>query len=153
PNAVAVSADGRTLFVANAAENAVAVVDADAKGAMRGEDGDRDEQGDEAEAAAVRGLIPTGWYPTAVALDPGGRQLFIASGYGFGSIAPTDRNAGRSYQDRKGVVSILDVPGRSELEQFTRQVRRNNRRLPALGCDDRCDGNARGGNPIPMHLG
>src|SRR5499427_2500775 len=83
PNAVAVSGDGRTLWVANGAANAVAVVDAD-----RADD-------------AVRGLIPTGWYPTAVALDRAGAQLFIASGYGFGSIAPTDRNAGRSYQDRK----------------------------------------------------
>ena len=111
------SPDGKTLFVANAAENAVAVVDADAKAAEPDEDGDCDEQGD--EATAVRGLIPTGWYPTAVALDAGGQHLFIASGYGFGSIAPTDPpDRGRSYQHRKGVVSILDVPGRSELEQF-----------------------------------
>ncbi len=152
PNAVAVSSDGRTLFVANAAQNAVAVVDADAKAAERGEDGDRDEEGD--EASAVRGLIPTGWYPTAVALVAGGRQLFIASGYGFGSIAPTDPpGAGRSYQDRKGVVSILEVPGRRELEQFTRLVHRNNRRLPALGSDHQGDGDPRGASPIPMHLG
>ena len=155
PNAVAVSSDGRTLFVANAAENAVAVVEADAKAAERDEDGDRDKQGD--EGSAVRGLIPTGWYPTAVALDAGGRRLFIASGYGFGSIAPTDPpDGGRSYQDRKGVVSILEVPGRRELEHFTRQVRRNNRRLPALGDDQRDDdgdGDAPGASPIPMHLG
>src|SRR5262245_36889622 len=48
PNAVAVSADGRTIYVANASENAVAVVDPDAEA-----------------ASAVLGLIPTGWYPTA----------------------------------------------------------------------------------------
>jgi len=152
PNAVAVSPDGRTLFVANAAENAVAVVDTNARAEERDEDGDRDGRGD--EGTAVRGLIPTGWYPTAVALDAGGRQLFIASGYGFGSIAPTDPpDRGRSYQDRKGVVSILDVPGRGELERFTRLVHRNNRRLPALGSDDRREGDARGASPIPMHLG
>src|SRR5262249_55278592 len=48
PNAVAVSPGGETLFVANGAQNAIAVVDADAAG---------DD--------AVRGLIPTGWYPAA----------------------------------------------------------------------------------------
>jgi YVTN family beta-propeller protein len=110
PNAVTVSPNGRTLYVANAAQNAIAVVDTDA----RGDD-------------AVRGLIPTGWYPTAVALDATGDRLFIASGYGFGSIAPTPPGVGRSYEDRVGVVSILTVPGHRQLERFTRQVRRNNR--------------------------
>src|SRR5215467_9412333 len=52
PNAIAVSPDGRTLYVANGSQNAVAVVDA------------HDQHG-----SAVDGFIPTGWYPTAVALD------------------------------------------------------------------------------------
>jgi YVTN family beta-propeller protein len=94
PNAVTVSPNGRTLFVANAAENAVAIVDADARGDN-----------------PVRGLIPTGWYPTAVAIDASGEQLYVASGYGFGSIAPTP-------------------PG---------EVRRNNRSLPPGADDDRGD--------------
>ena len=67
-----VSPNGRTLYVANASDNAVAVVDADARQAT----------------TPSAGLIPTGWYPTAVAVDATGDQLFIASGYGFGSIAP-----------------------------------------------------------------
>src|SRR5262249_29174151 len=91
PNAVTASPDGRRLYVANAAQNAVAVIDVDAN-----------------PNDAVLGLIPTGWYPTAVALDATGERLFIASGYGFGSIAPVAPGEGRSYQDRVGVVSILD---------------------------------------------
>ncbi|HEY1309093.1 MAG TPA: bifunctional YncE family protein/alkaline phosphatase family protein [Vicinamibacterales bacterium] len=129
PNAVTVSPDGRTLYVANASENAIAVVDPDAD-----------------SANAVRGLIPTGWYPTAVALDATGDQLFIASGYGFGSIAPAGE--GRSYQDRVGVVSVIDVPGPGALGKFTEQVRKNNSVLPAGGVD-----HAGGANPIPMQLG
>ncbi|HKE84359.1 MAG TPA: bifunctional YncE family protein/alkaline phosphatase family protein [Vicinamibacterales bacterium] len=129
PNAVTVSPDGRTLYVANASENAIAVVDPDAD-----------------SANAVRGLIPTGWYPTAVALDATGDQLFIASGYGFGSIAPAGE--GRSYQDRVGVVSVIDVPGPGALGKFTEQVRKNNSALPAGGVD-----HAGGSNPIPMNLG
>jgi YVTN family beta-propeller protein len=131
PNAVIVSHDGNTLYVANAAENAVAVVDAA---------GDSED--------SVRGLIPTGWYPTAVALDARGEQLFIASGYGFGSIAPVPAGQGRSYEDRVGVVSILDVPGRGELNRFTQQVRKNNRSLPVEGAE-----HGTGNNPIPMHIG
>jgi YVTN family beta-propeller protein len=132
PNAVTVSPDGRTLYVANAAENAVAVVDPDTR-----------------SANAVRGLIPTGWYPTAVAMDTTGARLFIASGYGFGSIAPTPpTREGRSYQDRKGVVSILRVPALDQLGNMTAQVRKNNKTLPAGGIDK-----AGGSHPIPMHLG
>jgi YVTN family beta-propeller protein len=128
PNAVTVSPNGRTLYVANAAQNAIAIVDVDGKA---------DD--------AVRGLIPTGWYPTAVVVDPTGEQLFIASGYGFGSIAPTTPpGQGRSYTDRVGVVSILDVPNRHELERFTEQVRRNNRSLPSDAEEARGDDDDRG---------
>jgi YVTN family beta-propeller protein len=130
PNAVTVSPNGRTLYVANAAQNAIAIVDAGASG--------HDD--------AIQGLIPTGWYPTAVALDAAGQQLFIASGYGFGSIAPTPPGQGRSYTDRVGVVSILDVPDRQELARFTRQVQRNNRSLPPEGVEGRNNGRDEGDN-------
>ena len=154
PNAVAVSPDGRTIYVANGADNDIAVVDVDA-----------------ASDRAVRGLIPTGWYPTAVALNAAGDQLFIASGYGFGSIAPTvPPDSGRSYTDRVGVVSMMDVPGREELERLTAQVRRNNRGLNGeharRGGDeadtdaaeedhgrDRDHDRGRRQDPIPMHVG
>src|SRR5262245_35375804 len=97
PNAVAASRDGATLFVANGAQNAIAVVNANASGDN-----------------AVRGLIPTGWYPAAVALNATGDQLFIGSGYGFGSIAPVPApRAGRSFADRGGVVSMLAGPYRA----------------------------------------
>src|SRR5215467_6787401 len=98
PNAIAVSPDGETLFVANGAQNAIAVVDAEA-----------------AEDDAVRGLIPAGWYPAAVALSRSGDQLFIGSAYGFGSIAPTTGD-GRSFVNRAGVVSVVDVPARQDLQ-------------------------------------
>ena len=62
PNAVAVTRDGKTLYAANAANNAVAVVDVNKR--------------------ELKGLIPTGWYPTAVGLSNDEKQLFVASGYG-----------------------------------------------------------------------
>src|SRR5262245_29380095 len=132
PNAVTVSGDGGRIYVANASENAIAVVDPDA-----------------VTANAVLGLIPTGWYPTAVALDKTGSDLIIASGYGFGSIAPASSGGtGRSYEDRVGVISFLPIPSPGELGRFTQQVRKNNDRLPPDGVDY-----AGGTHPIPMHVG
>jgi YVTN family beta-propeller protein len=154
PNAVAITADGNTLYVANATQNAIAVVDVNAHGSDR-----------------IRGLIPTGWYPTAVALDGTGQRLVVASGgYGFGSIAPVPPGEGRSYQDRVGVVSILDVPGRNDLKKYTRQVLDNNDVLPPVddlhgggrveeawnsigGADADRHGNGKPRDPIPMRLG
>ena len=103
PDALAVSPDGKRLYVANAANNAVAVVEPDNPG------------------NPVRGFIPTGWFPTAVALSPSGNTLYVASGYGFGSVANQGK-AGRSFQDRAGVISILAVPDDAALAVYTRQV-------------------------------
>lgn len=127
PNALAVSADGKTLYVANGANNAVAVVDVGAR------------------PARVKGFVPTGWYPAAVAATADGKALWVASGYGFGSIAPA-RGAARSYKDRAGVVSKIDMPDAMKLAAFTKQVEANNR-LAASG-ERRSQG-----NPVPMHLG
>ena len=108
PNALAVSPDGKTLHVANGANNAVAIV------ALQGK-------------PELRGFIPTGWYPTAVASGRDGKRLWIASGYGFGSIKPLAPGAtGRSYRDRVGIVSLVDVPEGSRLRESTVLVRTNN---------------------------
>ena len=80
---------------------------------------------------------------------------------GFGSIAPTmPPGEGRSYTDRVGEVSIVDVPNRGQLARFTEQVRRNNRGLPpdADGNDDsqgNDNDNGQGGpaGPIPRNIG
>ncbi len=137
PNALAVSTDGGTLYVANAANNAVAVVEPDRPG------------------QPVLGFIPTGWFPTAVAVSADGRKLYVASGYGFGSIAPPPPGReGRSYTDRVGVVSILDVPDQKLLEEYTRQVLRNN---GAPGGKEAAVGNEKARSlkkqPIPMNRG
>ena len=91
PNALAMSPDGKTLYVANGANNALAVVDV------------------AANPPRVAGFIPTGWFPAAVAAAQSGKAVWVASGYGFGSIAPTaDGRSGRSYKDRAGIVSLID---------------------------------------------
>ena len=102
PNALALSPDRRTLYVAMAGNNAVAVVPISRR-EMR-----------------VAGLIPVGWYPTAVATSADGRTLFVANGKGNGSGANAD---GRYIADVvTGSVSIVPVPDAQTLARYTRQV-------------------------------
>src|SRR2546429_8280804 len=102
PNALALSPDGRTLYVAMAGSNAVAVVRLGAKG-MR-----------------VAGLIPVGWYPTAVAASADRRHLSVANGKGNGSGANPDG----TYLGNviSGSVSIIPVPDSAGLRRYTSQV-------------------------------
>jgi len=104
PNGLALAPDGRTLYVAMAGNNAVAVVSlAPAPGPMR-----------------VAGLIPTGWYPTAVAVSADGKTLYVANGKGNGS-AP---NADHKYIGDviTGSISIIPVPDDVRLARYTREV-------------------------------
>ena len=118
PNGLAVTSDGKTLFVVNAGNNDVAVLDISVPGSSR-----------------VKGLIPAGWYPTAAALAGDGKTLFIANGKGLRSKPnprapqPVDKDAKKSqYIGRLlwGTVSVLPVPDDKQLMEFTVQVRKNN---------------------------
>ncbi len=74
PTSMALSANGRRLYVACSAANAIVVIELAPDGA----------------SGRILGAIPTGWYPTAVTLDPSGRALLVANGKGEGS--PADPN-------------------------------------------------------------
>jgi YVTN family beta-propeller protein len=86
PEGLALSADGATLYVANAHSNAVAVVglSSAAMGATvrKGEKSSEDDDEKSPERSEVRGFIPTGQYPSAVAVADG--WLFVANGKGTG---------------------------------------------------------------------
>ncbi|MFN2460090.1 MAG: alkaline phosphatase family protein [Candidatus Velthaea sp.] len=70
PDAVALTRDGTRLYVALAGLNAIAVIDA------------RDPV-----HLHRLGLIPTGWYPTALALSADDRTLYVVNAKGFGHDA------------------------------------------------------------------
>jgi hypothetical protein len=107
-NALALSEDGRSLYVANGGNNALALVDL----------------GDEAQAGKrVRGFIPTAWFPGAVTAR--GDTLFVANVKGLGSRGQTDDEAaakGRDVHHFLGTVSIVPKPDTGALEAMTRQV-------------------------------
>ncbi len=146
PDAITVSNDGTTLYVANGANNAIAVV----------QPGNR--------AHSVRGFIPVGWFPMAVALTRQNDRLIVCNGYGFGSIAPADpktRNGlhmqsdstqGRSYEDRVGEVSVIQLPlSTSALKKYTRQVMRNNQTIG--GGESPQTASSGRANPVPATIG
>lgn len=157
-NSLALSPDGRTLLVTNGGENALAVVKLDpfaageaasAKAAARqGDDDDDDDAPKGADASAVVGLIPTGWYPTAVAVRPDGQRLFVVNGKSVPGPNPKNcRNSLRTgpgaeadcqsanqyvWQLEKAGFLMLPPPSPAELGALTRQVAINNH-FPVAG--------------------
>ena len=126
PDAVAVSPDGKTLFVANSDNNNVAVVDiADPK------------------ASRIEGFIPVGWYPTALAISPDNHTLFVANGKGLHSRANFPAQASTPQRPRspapydhiartlEGSISFITRPTLDQMQQFTEQVRRNSPYSPS----------------------
>src|SRR5262249_16842949 len=109
-NAVTVSPDGGTLYVANGTNNCVAVVNLAGRVPERGEERRR-------QVSRLVGLIPTGWYPGALLLSPDGKKLIVAIVKGHGALArqrsgatPRPVEKGMNSHDPLGSVSIIDVP-------------------------------------------
>lgn len=128
PDALAIAPDGATLFVANADNNCIAVVDITTP-----------------NKSAVKGFVPTGWYPSAVAVTPDNRHLLVGVGKGNQSQANPIPKQPRPESEltetekvvRKlmpypyigtimsGALSIIDMPSDEELKAYTQQVYKN----------------------------
>jgi YVTN family beta-propeller protein len=130
PNALSVSPDGKTLLVATADSNTVVVVDIS-----------------NSVASYVSGFIPTGWYPTAAVFSRDGRQIFVLSGKGL-QPAPNMVNAGTE-QRLQGAVTVLAVPDRTTLADYTRRVYAVTPYNDAI----RLTPNVPVGSPVPRSIG
>src|SRR5262249_34169098 len=92
PEALALSADEATLYVANSHSNSVAVIGLSAVARGARPQAENDEQ-----PSKVKGFIPTGSYPSALAVV--GRTLFVGNGKGTGfknSSVVVDNSTGLS---------------------------------------------------------
>jgi len=108
PTAVALSPDATTLFVALGGVNAVA-----AYGLPRGE---------------LRGLVPTGWYPTSIDVSPDGRAIAVGSLFGVGSgVGRPLGLTGRYVHSYRGSVNVIPEPSGAEIAAYTTAVAQNNR--------------------------
>lgn len=145
-NGLALSADEKTLFIANADNNCLAVFNVTVPG-----------------KSVSKGFIPVGWYPTCVKVI--GKKIFVTNGKGFSSFANPkgpqpvkkkvkyqgDDNGDNQYIGglMKGSMSIIDMPSEKQLSSYSLQVYKNTpytkeKELLAQGEE---------GNPIPQKLG
>ena len=135
-NGLALSADGRRLYVTNGGENALAVLDLGAAG----------------RRPVVRGLIPTGWYPDAVAVSKAGDKLYVVNGKSppgpnpggcRNSLAIQHADAGCRpnnqyvWQLEKAGLLSLPTPAGPALAKLTAQVDTNNQEDPEVSAERR----------------
>ena len=103
PIALAISSDQQRLYVANADNNDVAVIDISQAGQSR-----------------ILGLIPTGWYPSALAVSPDSKTLYVGVGKGMAFAAnPSGDYIGDILN---GAIEVIAVPDQAQLGLYTRQV-------------------------------
>lgn len=132
PFGLALSPDGRRLYVAESGINAVGVLDA--------------------RPGKVIGHIPVCWYPSRVCVSPDGKRLYVANAKGFGGgpngganfmPGPEGRSIGRLM---KGSVSLIDIPADSDLPRLTQRVIANNGFVPVKVSRPK-------GHPVPTVAG
>jgi DNA-binding beta-propeller fold protein YncE len=119
PNALAISDDGTTLYVANGLDNAVAVIGLGASSAVNGKG-----------KTIIKGFIPTEAYPGGLLVD--GNNLFVTNLEGEGAgvstkefkttQVPANVTAYNSHH-QKATISIIPLPGEQLLQEYTRRVK------------------------------
>jgi len=131
PVALALSPDGRTLYVAEAGINAVGVVALDGKNPH------------------LKGHIPVGWWPSGIQVSQDGKTLYVANANGRGGIPnntfPPD-NLGSPKSSTIGTVNIIPIPSDAQLQDYTARVLANNGFVRSNDSDSQED------NPIPSRF-
>ncbi|NBO91226.1 MAG: hypothetical protein EBV06_02750 [Planctomycetia bacterium] len=129
PCALALSPDGEWLYVANADNNCIACIEVE-----------------DPKKSLVRGFIPTGWYPTSIAVTPDNKNILIGVGKGLQSKAnpffTKDQLSKPEKDDVKriaralmpypyigttlsGAVSVLPKPNDKQLKEYTEKAYKN----------------------------
>jgi hypothetical protein len=150
-NSVALSKDEKTLFIANADNNCLAVFDVSVPGSSKS-----------------KGFIPTGWYPSCVRTAK--NKILVSNGKGMTSMAnpygpnPNRRGSMVVYQEGgreqkikeqyigslfSGTLGILDIPDDGQMGIYSKAVYNN---TPYIKNNEMTSEGAEG-NPIPQKVG
>ena len=147
-NSVALSGDNKTLYIANADNNCLAVFDVSEPGTCRS-----------------KGFIPTGWYPSCVRIL--GHSLIVLNGKGEQSLPnprgpqPVKKEGEAKYKQAnkkseqyigslfKGTMSIIAIPDEKALAKYSAQVYANT----PYKKEKELTTNGVPGNPVPMRVG
>jgi DNA-binding beta-propeller fold protein YncE len=139
PTSLATTADGTKIFIALSGVNAVAVFNLSEIQALRAEEALgalSEHNGDHTQNFSTPySLIPTQWYPTAIAVN--GNELLIASGKGAGT-GPNNRKPLDDQSNKKtftyiasllyGSVARVDLAeAEKNAKELTEVVRKSNR--------------------------
>jgi YVTN family beta-propeller protein len=139
PNALCFGKDGKSLYVANGTQNAIAVISFSPRN----------------RASKLKGLIPVGWFPGAIAFDAARQTLCVANIKGHALKARRDSDTGApGYNSHhySGSLSLVPLPKPNELPRMAAAVYANYRRdrfalaqaLPRAGAPAR---------PVPERIG
>jgi hypothetical protein len=101
PNSLTLAPNGKTLWVANADANNLAVIDVSRRGQSRS-----------------LGFIPVGWYPTSVRISSHADQVLVANGKGLSSRA--NRNSEYIGGLFPGALSIIAMPKPTEMPSLSK---------------------------------
>jgi len=139
PNALAFDKSGKTLFVCNGTQNAVAVF--------------HFQPGN----SQLLGLVPVGWFPGAIAYDAKRKEIDVANLKSLPAKVETARSGlgngvGFNTHQYSGSLSLVPVPSQKELAAFTRTALANMRYplLTQAALPARLDQPAR---PVPERVG
>ncbi len=135
PNALAMAPSGKVLYVCNGTQNAVAVVNF------------------KPGQSQLAGLIPTGWYPGAIAFDAPRRAIYVSNIKGHGSGHPPKGEVKFNSHQYFGTVSLIPLKsGKKQLAAWTTRVLKNFRHavMQAALQPPRADQPAR---PVPERIG
>jgi len=135
PCALVVSPDGKTLFVANADNNCVMVVNI---GASLNEEKEKYAE----KISLVEGFIPVGWYPSSLAVTADGNTLLVGNGKGVVGAPDPSKDGGPKPGEKAkmihpgktldGSVSFIAKPDDKQMAAYTAQVRANSPYKPEL---------------------
>ena len=144
PNGLALSADNKTLYVANGMDNAIAVIALGINATSKSK----------IPVSRVNGFIPSGVYPSAIALNKSSMYVCNLEGAGimYGFADENTENAVYNTHYMPATLSVIPLPKKKSLKAYTDTVIAVNnlarattaREKPRIGIQPR---------PVPERIG